>query len=83
MKIARTFTIDHKLVVELQKKKNQSLVVNKALIAYFHEEHFIELQEVPSKQMMAALLERDDVPEALKYYLRYQIRLTTTKESSS
>lgn len=83
MKVARTFTLDLKVVELLKKRSNQSRTVETALKNWFLDYENQSLLTTPTRQILAALLERDDVSEALKVMLRYQLRLTTTEEPSS
>ena len=83
MKVARTFTIDLKVVELLKKRSNQSRTVEAALRNWFDDYENQSLLTTPTRQILAALLERDDVSEALKVMLRYQLRSTTTEEPSS
>lgn len=83
MKIARTFTIDYNLAVDLQKKPNQSGEVCKALRAWLYPEMFTEILSIGTRQLLAVLLEREDVSKALKALLRHELTLTASEQSSS
>ena len=83
MKVARTFTIDHMLVNQLKKQRNQSKIVCIALQNYFDESETFSMNQFSNARLMAVLLHRDDVSEALKVMLRHELNLTTTKEPSS
>lgn len=60
MKIARTFTIDYNLAVELQRKPNQSETVSRALRKYLSEDGEFNLFDVPIMQLLATLQSRFD-----------------------
>ena len=60
MKIARTFTIDYNLAVELQRKPNQSETVSRALRKYLSEDDEFNLFDVPIMKLLATLQSRFD-----------------------
>jgi len=66
MKIARTFTIDYHLYQELRKKPNQSRIVESSIRRYLNADENFDIIEIPTRQLMAALHARDDVPKHLK-----------------
>ena len=71
MKIARTFTIDYNLAVELQKKPNQSRIVERSIKRYLAADEDYSISEISTKQLMAALHARDDCSELLKLQLHH------------
>ena len=73
MKIARTFTIDYNLAVELQKKPNQSRIVERSLRRYLSADEDYSLEEIPTKQLMAALHAREDTPRHIKIIIYDQL----------
>lgn len=71
MKIARTFTIDYNLAVELQKKPNQSRIVERSIKRYLAADEDYSLSEISTKQLMAALYARDDCNEQIQVLLHH------------
>jgi len=69
MRINRTFSIPIELVQELKKKHNQSETVTRALRKYLEYEHPSSIQEATTRQLMAALLARNDIDETMKALL--------------
>ena len=66
MKIARTFTIDYNLAVELQRKPNQSETVSRALRKYLGEDQEYDLSDASIWELIGSLQSRfeRDSPEA-------------------
>ena len=83
MKVARTFTIDLKVVELLKKRSNQSRTVEAALRNWFDDYENQSVQTIPTRNLLAVLHARDDVSEALKVLLRHELALTASKEPSS
>jgi len=73
MKIARTFTIDYNLAVELQKKPNQSRIVERSIRRYLSAGEDYSLDEIPTRQLMGALQQRDDCVQHIKVILWDQL----------
>jgi len=73
VKIARTFTIDYNLAVELQKKPNQSRIVERSIRRYLAADEDYSLDEIPTRQLMAALQQRDDCVQHIKVILWDQL----------
>lgn len=71
MKIARTFTIDYHLYQELRRKPNQSRIVERAVRRYLNGDEDFSVSEIPTRQLMAALLAREDIPEHLRLQLHH------------
>jgi len=69
MRINRTFSIPIELVQELKKKHNQSETVTRALRKYLEYQYPSSIEEATNRQLMAALLARDDVDETMKALL--------------
>ena len=70
MKINRTYSIDHWIAVELQKKSNQSRFVNDAIRAKLESSNgSIGVGEAPVRQLMAALTAREDCDPFIKQIL--------------
>ena len=66
MKIARTFTIDYNLAVELQRKPNQSETVSRALRKYLSEDDEYDLSDASIWELIGTLQSRfeRDTPES-------------------
>ena len=73
MKIARTFTIDYELYQELRKKPNQSRIVESSIRRYLNGDEDYSLEEIPTKQLMAALHARIDTPRHIKIIIYDQL----------
>jgi hypothetical protein len=69
MKVNRTFSIDLELVHELKKKKNQSLYVNQAIWRRLDPEGCTPIEEASTRQLMAALHNREDCDPFVKRVL--------------
>lgn len=54
-------------------KGTRSRVVERALKAYLEEMEAFNITDVPSRQMMAVLSQRDDVPDHLKVLLMQEL----------
>lgn len=74
MKIARTFTIDYHLYQELRKKPNQSRIVERSIRRYLNGDEDFSILEIPTRQLMAVLQQRDDCPRHIKIILWDQIQ---------
>lgn len=71
MKIARTFTIDYHLYQELRKKPNQSRIVESSIRRYLNGDEDYSIDEIPTKQLMAALYARKDCNEQIQVLLHH------------
>ena len=69
MRVNRTFSIPIELVQELKKKHNQSETVTRALRKYLEGDHNSSIADVTTRQLMAALLARNDIDETMKALL--------------
>jgi hypothetical protein len=69
MRVNRTFSIPVELVHELRKKHNQSETVTRALRKYLEGDHNSSIADVTTRQLMAALLARNDIDETMKALL--------------
>ncbi len=69
MRINRTFSIPYDLAQDLKKKHNQSETVTRALRKYLHYDHSPIIKESTTRQLMAALLAREDIDETMKALL--------------
>jgi len=73
MKIARTFTIDYHLYQELRKKPNQSRIVERSIRRYLNADEDFSLEEISTRQLMAALQQRADCVQHIKVILWDQL----------
>jgi len=69
MRINRTFSIDIELARELKKRHNQSETVNVALRKYLDFQYSQAIEDASTRQLMAALLARNDIDETMKALL--------------
>ncbi len=74
MKVNRTYTMDLRTLELLARKKNKSLIVNLAVRQYMKDELEFSLGDIPTRNVLAALTSRDDVPEHI--LLLIQLHLT-------
>jgi hypothetical protein len=63
MKVSRLYTLDLSTVELLKRKKNKSKIVNRAIRMYLQENDYFSLVDIPTRNILAALTSRDDVPE--------------------
>jgi hypothetical protein len=66
MRINRTFSIPIELVQQLKKKHNQSETVTRALRKYLDNQGESSIENASTRQLMAALLARNDIDETMK-----------------
>lgn len=83
MKVARTFTLDLKVVEILKKRSNQSRTVEAALRNWFDDYENQSVQTIPTRNLLAVLHAREDVSEALMVLIRHELTSTAPEESSS
>ena len=71
MKTVISANIPVSLAIRLKDKTKgtRSRVIARALQAYLDEKEAFDINDLPSRQLMAALLSRDDVTDALKAVL--------------
>ena len=69
MRVNRTFSIPVELVHDLRKKHNQSETVTRALRKYLDYDHAPIIRESTTRQLMAALVSREDIDETMKALL--------------
>lgn len=74
MKVNRTYTMELRTLELLARKKNKSLIVNLAVRQYMKEELEFSLGDIPTRNVLAALTSREDVPEHI--LLLIQLHLT-------
>jgi len=63
MKVNRCYTMELRTLELLARKKNKSLIVNLAVRQYMKDELEFSLGDIPTRNVLAALTSRDDVPE--------------------
>ncbi|GAG59505.1 unnamed protein product [marine sediment metagenome] len=63
MKVNRCYTMELRTLELLARKKNKSLIVNLAVRQYMKEELEFSLGDIPTRNVLAALTSREDVPE--------------------
>lgn len=66
MRINRTFSLPVPLVIKLKSSKNQSRIVEKAVRKYLDEKEEFSLSDLPTRQLLSALSNRDDIDGVLK-----------------
>ena len=69
MRVNRTFSIPIELVQDLKKKHNQSETVTRALRKYLDPGELRSIEDATTRQLMAALLARNDIDETMKALL--------------
>jgi hypothetical protein len=69
LRVNRTFSIPFELVQELKKKHNQSETVTRALRKYLDPNESASIEAATTRQLMAALLARNDIDETMKALL--------------
>jgi len=69
MRINRTFSIPYDLAQDLKKKHNQSETVTRALRKYLDNQGDSSIESASTRQLMAALLSRNDIDETMKALL--------------
>ena len=69
MRINRTFSIPYDLAQDLKKKHNQSETVTRALRRYLDNQGESSIESASTRQLMAALLARNDIDETMKALL--------------
>lgn len=77
MKKAVLHTFDLHLIQELHRRTprgQRSAFVNAALRARLHGEDEFKLRDIRTRELMAALLRRDDVPSMLKVILMEELK---------
>ena len=74
MKVARTYTIDHDLVVRLARKHNQSKEVCKAIRKHLDGECAFDIQSFSTRDLILELMLRDDVDPMIQAVVRQHIR---------
>jgi len=70
MKVNRCYTMELKTLELLARKKNKSLIVNLAVRQYMKDELQFSLADIPTKNLLVALVNRDDVPEHIQLLIQ-------------
>ena len=73
MKINRTFSIPVKLALRLKAVRNQSALVSRAVYKYLDEKEEFSSSDVPSRSLLSAITNRDDVPEHIKVIIQLHL----------
>lgn len=60
MRMTKTFSLDVKTIIKLKAQRNQSATVEKAVNKYLAEKDDFSLADIPTRQLIAALLHRTD-----------------------
>jgi hypothetical protein len=76
MKINRTFTMDLSTLELLARKKNKSLIVNLAVRQYMNHEDKFDVRDIPTRQLLAILIQRTDVDAGLKGLISHHLHLS-------
>jgi hypothetical protein len=76
MKINRTFTMDLSTLELLARKKNKSLIVNLAVRQYMNHQDEFDVRDIPTRQLLAILIQRTDVDAGLKGLILHHLHLT-------
>lgn len=66
MKVNRCYTMELRTLELLAQKKNKSSIVNLAVRHYFNHEDQFNPANIETRQLLAILHSRDDVPEHIK-----------------
>jgi hypothetical protein len=73
MKINRTFSIPVKLALRLKAVRNQSALVSRAVYKYLDEKEEFSSSDIPSRSLLSAITNRDDVPEHIKVIIQLHL----------
>ena len=80
MKINRTYSIDHWIAVELQKKPNQSRFVNDAIKTKLDGSQRNSIKSASAEVLMWHLEEHKDCPAFVKRAIQTQSRAITSRK---
>ncbi len=73
MKINRTFSIPVALAIKLKTVRNQSALVSKAVSKYLNEKEDYSAGDMPSRGLLSAITNREDVPEHIKVVIQHYL----------
>lgn len=73
MKINRTFSLEYDLAQKLKRKPNQSRIVCKAVRRFLANEDQFQLEDLPSRRLLAILHARDDLPRPLMLLIEEEL----------
>ena len=73
MKVNRTYTMELRTLELLARKKNKSLIVNTSIRHYFNHEDQFNPADLPTRQLLAIIHNREDVPEHLKLLINLHL----------
>ena len=79
MKINRTFSIPVKLALRLKAVRNQSALVSRAVYKYLDEKDEFSSSDMPSRSLLSAITNRDDVPEHIKVIIQLHLSQASKK----
>jgi len=71
--ISANIDIDVVKKLKHKTKGTRSRVIERALKAYLAEKDAFDITDVPSRQMMAVLSQREDIPDHLKVLLMQEL----------
>ena len=77
-KSLKTFNLRRSTIRIVRQKQNQSEYVDKAIIKRHNEEKQFTIGDIPTRQLMAALQQREDTPRHIKIILWDQLVGETT-----
>lgn len=77
MKITRAYTLSSDVVRILKNKPNKSEFVERAVRKMHNQEDEFNLNDIPTRQLMAALQQRDDCARHIKIILWDQLQGTS------
>jgi phage-related protein len=73
MRINRTFSLPVPLVIKLKTQRNQSAVVERAVSKYLNEKDEFSLMDIPTKQLLSVLTNRDDLSPIVRATIQAQL----------
>ena len=73
MKVNRCYTMELRTLELLARKKNKSLIVNLAVRQYMKDEWDFSLADIPTRNVLAGLTSRDDVPEHILLLIKLHL----------
>lgn len=71
MRINRTFSLPVPLVIKMKSLRNQSATVERAVNKYLNEKEEFSPSDIPSRSLLSAITNRDDVPDHLKVVIQH------------
>ncbi len=77
-KSLKTFNLRRSTIRIVRQKQNQSEFVDKAIMKLHNSQEEFSIADVPTRQMMAVLQQREDLPRHIKIILWDQLVAETT-----